>query len=73
MSYEELFAIAGNRLEEMDGQMQMLEPSDFGGGLKGRTAYDETFRLYRKFSETGDMSCFEAVADRLAYVTGYRI
>lgn len=73
MSYEELIRITEGRIEEMDGILQMLAPSDFGGGPKGRTAYHETFRLYQKFSETGDMSCFEAVADRLAYVSGYHV
>ena len=44
-TYEELLKIAESRLEEMDEQMQMLDPSDLGGGRKGRAAYDEIFRV----------------------------
>lgn len=73
MDYEELLKIAGARLEEMDEQMQMLDPSDLGGGRKGREAYNEIFRIYWRFAETGNMKLFEAVADRLAEVTGDRI
>ena len=69
MSYEELLKIAGvDRLEAMDEQMQMLSPSDVG-----RKAYREIFRLYNRFAETGNMADFEAVADRLAAVSGWRI
>lgn len=68
MKYEELFRIAGERLETMDEQMQMLSPSDVGA-----KAYREICRIYHRFSETGNMADFEAVADRLATVTGSRI
>ena len=70
MAYEELLKIAGNRLEEMEEQMQMLSPDDLGGGQKGREAYRAISVLYEKFGKTGDMTCFERVADRLSMVTG---
>lgn len=69
MSYEELLKIAGvARLEAMEEQMQMLSPDDVG-----RNAYREISGLYNRFGETGDMAYFEAVADKLAAVTGCRI
>lgn len=69
MSYEELLKIAGAaRLEAMEEQMQMLSLADVG-----RKAYREISGLYSRFGKTGDMASFEAVADRLAAVTGCRI
>ena len=69
MAYEDLLKITGaDRLEAVDEQMKMLSPSDVG-----RRAYREITRIYARFGETGAVADFEAVAEKLAAVTGYRI
>jgi hypothetical protein len=69
MMYEELLKIAGPaRLEAMDDALQMLSPSDVG-----RKAYREIMAQYDLFGQTGNMDHFEAVAERLYSVTGYKI
>lgn len=72
-TYEELLKIAGSRLEEMDEQMQMLDPSDLGGSRKGRFAYNAIIAAYQRFADTGDMRYFEQVSDSLRRIIGYRI
>lgn len=68
MTYEELFKIAGSRLEAVDEALQMLDPEDMG-----MKEYNATFRAYNRFAETGSMKDFEAVVDKLYTVMGYRI
>jgi hypothetical protein len=69
MMYEKLLKIAGSaRLEAMEDALQKLSPSDVG-----RKAYREIMAQYNLFGQTGNMEHFEAVANRLAAVTGYKI
>jgi hypothetical protein len=68
MTYEELFRIAGARLDTVEEAMQMLDPSDMG-----KKEYTATVRAYNRFSETGNLNDFDTVASNLSRVLGYKI